>query len=67
MGRNRTPESQEKRRRELEKQQKRQAKMARRLEKNAQKRAVREAGPLDPVAVVLEPPPAVPAPPAGQP
>ncbi len=44
MTRNRTPQSQEKRRREIEKQQRRQAKQAQRLERSSARRARREAG-----------------------
>jgi hypothetical protein len=66
MGRNRTPESQEKRRREVEKQQKRQQKLTKRLERRAEKRARREgpdpvpgAGEAAPLQLAASEPPVV--------
>jgi hypothetical protein len=65
MGRNRTPQTQEKRRREHDKQRERQEKISKRNEKNAAKREAKKTGVPLPAPVVADPraPDEIPPPP----
>jgi hypothetical protein len=55
MARNRTPQTQEKRRREFDKQQRRQEKIAKRNERNLARREAKKSGTVPPALPVLDP------------